>query len=82
MANTFKFLLVCAILLLMSRNSKTTSNINAQSNSVSQKDYFIELDNKIPTWLDEFIVLGTAIALIEDGEIILLKGYGYADKKT
>jgi CubicO group peptidase (beta-lactamase class C family) len=82
MKNTFKFLLVCAISLLMSCNSKTTSNINAQSNSVSQKDYLIELDKKIPAWLDEFIVPGTAIALIEDGEIILLKGYGYADKKN
>lgn len=54
----------------------------AQSNSVSQKDYLIELDTKIPAWLDEFIVPGAAIALIEDGEIILLKGYGYADIKN
>jgi len=52
-------------------------NINAQSNSVSQKDYLIELDKKIPAWLEEFIVPGAAIVLIEDGEVILQKGYGF-----
>jgi len=57
------------------------SFIIAQSNSVSQKDYLIELDKKIPAWLEEFIVPGAAIALIEDGEVILQKGYGYADVK-
>lgn len=53
----------------------------AQSNSVSQKEYLIELDKKIPAWLDEFIVPGAAIALIENGEVILQKGYGFADLK-
>jgi len=56
-------------------------NINAQSNSVSQKDYLIELDKKIPAWLEEFIVPGAAIVLIEDGEVILQKGYGFSDVK-
>jgi CubicO group peptidase (beta-lactamase class C family) len=65
----------------MSCNSKTTSNINAPSNSISQKDYLIELDKKTPTWLEEFIVPGAAIVLIEDGEVILQKGYGFADVK-
>lgn len=53
----------------------------AQSNSVSQKDYLTELDKKIPALLEEFIVPGAAIAVIEDGEIILQKGYGFADVK-
>lgn len=53
----------------------------AQSNTVSQTDYLLELDKKIPAWLDEFIVPGAAIALIEDGEVILQKGYGFADVK-
>lgn len=57
-------------------------HVISQSHSVSQKDYLIELDKKIPAWLDEFSVPGAAIALIEDGEVILQKGYGLADVKN
>ncbi len=43
-----------------------------------------ELDQKIPQLLNDFSVPGTAIAIIENGEIILQKGYGYSnvDKNT
>ena len=57
-------------------------NILAQSNPVSKDDYLLELDEKIPAWLEEFIVPGAAIALIDNGEVIFQKGYGYADVKN
>ena len=57
-------------------------SVNAQSEPISKVDYLTELDEKIPIWLKEFIVPGTAIALIDNGEVILQKGYGYADVKN
>ncbi len=45
----------------------------------SKKVHLDQLEKDIPLWLEEFIVPGAAIALIENGEIILQKGYGYAD---
>jgi len=56
--------------------------ILAQSKPVSKDDYLLELDEKIPAWLEEFIVPGAAIALIDNGEVIFQKGYGYADVKN
>ncbi|WP_299122490.1 serine hydrolase [uncultured Winogradskyella sp.] len=38
-----------------------------------------ELDQKIPKLLEEFMVPGTAIAIIENGELVLQKAYGYAN---
>jgi len=37
------------------------------------------MDINVPIWLDEFIVPGAAVALIRDGDLILQRGYGYAD---
>lgn len=53
--------------------------VNAQ-NHVSQNQFLKSLDNQIPGWLEEFIVPGAAIAIIENGEVIFKKGYGFADK--
>ncbi|MGK0386321.1 MAG: CubicO group peptidase (beta-lactamase class C family) [Patiriisocius sp.] len=56
----------------------------AQKESKEVKKFVNELDQKIPQLLNDFTVPGTAIAIIENGEIILQKGYGYSniDKKT
>ena len=37
------------------------------------------LDNKIPGILHDFSVPGAAVAIIDNGEIVIQKGYGYAD---
>ena len=43
-------------------------------------EYFVsEIDKKIPQLLHDFTVPGAAIAIIENGEIVLQKGYGFAD---
>ena len=61
-----------------------TFTLNAQKESKEVEQFVIELDKKIPQLLNDFIVPGTAIAIIENGEIILQKGYGYSnvDKKS
>jgi CubicO group peptidase (beta-lactamase class C family) len=53
--------------------------LNAQKESKEIEQFVSELDQKIPQLLNDFIVPGTAIAIIENGEIILQKGYGYSN---
>ena len=53
--------------------------INAQ-NAVSKQEYLKSLDARMNAWMEEFIIPGAALAIIEDGEIVLMKGYGFADQ--
>jgi len=53
--------------------------ISAQKETKEIEQFVNELDQKIPQLLNDFIVPGTAIAIIENGEIILQKGYGYSN---
>jgi CubicO group peptidase (beta-lactamase class C family) len=41
-----------------------------------------QLNLKIDGWAEDFVIPGTAVAIIENGEIVLQKGYGYADVKN
>lgn len=50
-----------------------------QVESKDTKQFVNEIDNKIPQLLNDFMVPGAAIAIIENGEIILQKGYGFSD---
>lgn len=54
----------------------------AQKDFEERKQFVRELDEKIPQLLNDFNVPGTAIAIIENGEVILKKGYGFADVKN
>ena len=58
--------------------------LSAQKETKEIKEFVSELDHKIPQLLNDFMVPGTAITIIENGEIILQKGYGYSniDKGT
>jgi CubicO group peptidase (beta-lactamase class C family) len=40
------------------------------------------LGRELPRWLDEYMVPGAAVALIEHGRVTRLDGYGYADVAT
>ncbi len=53
--------------------------LSAQENSKSVEQFLSEIDKKIPQLLHDFLVPGTAIGIIENGEIVLQKGYGLAD---
>lgn len=50
--------------------------ISAQKERKEIDQFVSQLDQKIPQLLNDFIVPGAAIAIIENGEIILQKGYG------
>ncbi|WP_400079282.1 serine hydrolase [Winogradskyella sp. R77965] len=50
-----------------------------QNKSKDVNSFTKELDQKIPKLLKEFMVPGTAIAMIENGELVLQKAYGYAN---
>lgn len=58
--------------------------ISAQKETKEIKQFVNVLDPKIPQLLNDFIVPGATISIIENGEIILQKGYGYSniDKGT
>ncbi len=58
--------------------------LSAQKETKDIKQFVTELDQKIPQLLNDFSVPGTAIAIIENGKVILQKGYGYSnvDKET
>ena len=51
----------------------------AQEEIKSTEKFLEELDHKVPQLLSDFSVPGAAIAIIEDGEIILQKGYGFSN---
>ena len=53
--------------------------LSAQNKSQDVNTFVKSLDQKIPKLLNDFIVPGTAIAIIDDGEIVLQKAYGLAD---
>lgn len=55
--------------------------LSAQDESKSTEQFLEEIDKKIPQLLHDFSIPGAAIAIIEDGEIVLQKGYGFADIK-
>ena len=59
-------------------------SLAAQKEPKEIEQFRDELDQRIPQLLNDFMVPGTAIALIENGEIILQKAYGYSniDKET
>ncbi|MGK0427901.1 MAG: CubicO group peptidase (beta-lactamase class C family) [Ulvibacter sp.] len=56
-----------------------SSTLLAQNDSKNTEQFVSELDQKMPELLNDFIVPGAAIAIIENGEVILQKGYGYSD---
>ena len=56
-----------------------SSTLFSQNHLKEIGQFVNEIDQKIPELLNDFIVPGAAIAIIENGEIILQKGYGYSD---
>ncbi|MCD2259190.1 serine hydrolase [Psychroserpens sp. XSD401] len=53
-----------------------------QKNAQEINSFTKDLDQSIPKLLQEFTVPGTAIAIIENGELVLQKAYGYANVDT
>ena len=53
--------------------------LSAQKESKSAEQFLEKIDEKIPQLLHDYFIPGAAIAIIEDGEIVLQKGYGFSD---
>lgn len=53
--------------------------LSAQDESKTVEQFVSEIDQKIPQLLQDFSIPGAALAILEDGEIVLQKCYGFAD---
>lgn len=53
--------------------------MKAQEDWKSAEQFASEIDTRIPELLRDFSIPGAAVAIIEDGEIVLEKCYGYSD---
>ena len=51
-----------------------TFSLSAQKDSTDIKQFVNKIDERIPQLLEDFLVPGAAIAIIENGEIIIKKG--------
>ena len=71
-----KSIFLTGLALLLSLTSTTLAQEN-QEQSIAQ--FVSEIDEKMPQLLQDFSVPGAAIAIIENGEIVLQKGYGFSD---
>ena len=60
-----------------SQAQQTTDSKPAPEKSTEQ--FVSEIDKKMPQLLRDFSVPGAAIGIIENGEIVLQKGYGFSD---
>ena len=66
----YRTLLFCLLLSLAA---------TGQEQQKSKKSFLASIDLKVPQLLEMHSVPGAALAIIEDGKIILQRGYGYAD---
>ncbi len=53
--------------------------LDAQEKPNSVEQFVEDIDKKIPQILEDFSIPGAALAIIENGKIVLQKGYGFAD---
>ncbi len=53
--------------------------ISAQTDSIRTDEFLKNIDREIPELLEDFNVPGAALCIIDNGEIILQKGYGLAN---
>lgn len=53
--------------------------LNAQEQPKSTAQFVSEIDKKVEQLLLDFTIPGAAVAIIENGEIVLQKSYGFAD---
>ncbi len=74
--HSMKSIFLPGLALLLSLTSTTLAQEN-QEQSIEQ--FVSEIDKIIPQLLHDFTVPGAAVAIIENGEIVLQKGYGFSD---
>ncbi len=67
------------LLILGAAFSPACDQRPAATDSKSAQELIERVDQKVPGWLEESLVPGAAVALIQNGEVIHIKGYGLAD---
>ena len=67
-------LFLFVVLIWLPVNSSRASEGTRDANKFAQR-----LDGLVPKLLQENLVPGTAVALIQNGEVVFKKGYGYSD---
>lgn len=72
------------LILIFCLSAVTTNIANAESKEInSAKDFVKTVDSTLPTLMKDYFVPGVAIAIIQNGQVVTYKLYGYAnlDKK-
>jgi CubicO group peptidase (beta-lactamase class C family) len=72
--------LTVGVIALLAFYIAMSQPVYGQSAVLDQKGLEMKFDETVPVWLDEFIVPGAAVAMIENGELRFAKGYGMADE--
>src|SRR4051812_9615061 len=66
-------------LMSVSWSAAATAGPRLPAPNASTTEFELVLARELPDWLHEYMVPGAAIALIEDGRVTGVKGYGFAD---
>lgn len=53
-----------------------------QANNENTKAFTVRLENRIPDLMQRFKIPGAAVAVIDDGTVIWMQAFGYADLET
>ena len=72
----FRSMMAAPCLLLAAALSRPASTVHAQSAAGGYQEYF---DRVIPQQLESLHIAGAAVAVVEGGETVFHKGYGFAD---
>ncbi len=70
---------ILIILLLLTAMFAFGNTATAETNAIETANLEAYLDGIISAQMDEKNIPGVILSVVKDGEIILLKGYGYAD---
>ena len=60
----------------------STTNVSVPAHSLDQADLTAFFDGILPLQLERSDIAGASVMVMKDGNILLEKGYGYADVKT
>ena len=80
MSNLTKTLCLTALLLVFLLFMMDTGAVAAPADDPAKLEAF--MDGVIYSQMDENNIVGVTLAVVQDGEIILSKGYGYADREN
>ena len=72
-------LLLFPLLISIALSVQTEHETKHKTEYKTTQHFHEEIDKKIPQLLEDFSISGAAVAIIENGEVVLMKGYGYAD---